>query len=157
MRSAPRLATAPRGGFSLAELLLAFGLLTIGILALIGLSITALKSGQKSSDSIDAAQVATRQLADVRQRAASDADFWQAEHKTVPYETGAVRVGKTDFTFECYSETLLNGETGEALGSGVDGNRVKKLDIVVTWLGEGPKSGYGRRTLRESCLVNEDT
>ena len=142
-------------GFSLAELLLAFGLLTISILALGGLSLSAIKASQKSSDVVDASQVAVQQLARVSETAKADPSFWAADHQGTPYTNGTIKVGKTEFSYEIFSQTLQNAVTSQELGNGVAGNRIKKMDIVVTWFGDAEREGYGKRSIRESCLVNE--
>lgn len=142
-------------GFTIAELILAFGLLSIGILALGALSLSALKAGQKSTNVFDASQVAVKQLATRAEIAASDPDFWDTDHTVTPYAEGTQMVGKTEYQFRVYASTLMNAETGDTLGAGVPDNRVKKMDIVIEWYAESGSSGYGKKSLRQTCLVNE--
>lgn len=144
-----------RAGLSLAEVLLALGLLAIGILTLSGLSLSALKAGQKSSSVMEAGQIAVMKLEEVGATARADSSFWLADHLATPYEEGSVKVGKTEYTYRVFSRTLLDQTSGTELGSGVSNNRLKKLDIEISWFGDSQRDGYGKRTLRESCLLNQ--
>ena len=144
-----------RSGFSLAELLFSLGIFTIGILALGGLSLAALKAEQKSVNVVEASQVAVKQLAERSLSASIDPSFWATDHVSTPYAQGSQKVGETEYTFECYDLTVMNSESGDTLGSGVPSNRVKKMDIVVNWYEDSASSGYGKKSLRQTCLVNE--
>ena len=142
-------------GLSLAEVLLAIGLLAVGILTLSGLSLSALKAGQKSSQVMEAGQVAVMKLEEIRAGVETDNAFWTADHISAPYRQGTVRIGKTEYEYRVYSQTLLDQTTGAELGSAVPDNHLKKLDIEVSWFGDSSRDGYGRRSMRESCLVNQ--
>ena len=142
-------------GFTLSEVLLAFALLATTILTLIALSLYSAKAANKSTHSVDAAQVARRILDRLASQASTDPTFWTADHTTTPYASGKEKVGRTEFEYEVYSQTLSDRRTGATLGGSGPGNRIKKMDIAVTWFGDSEKSGYGKRSVRDTCLVNE--
>lgn len=132
---------------------MALGLLAVGILALSGLSLSALKAGQKSSQVMEAGQVAVMKIEEVSAAARGDSSFWATDHVSSPYTTGSVKVGKTEYSYTVYSRNLINQATGAELGGG--SHRLKKLDIEVSWFGNSSSDGYGKRVLRESCLLNQ--
>lgn len=154
LRDASQLRVSRRSGFTLAEILLAFALLATTILTLVALSFYAYKAGKKSSNKTEASQIAVSLLSSVSHSAASDPAFWSADHLSTPYRSGTRKVGKTEYEFEVFSETLINETNGDPLG-GAD-NRIKKIDVVVKWFGDSNKEGFGKRSIRNSCLANED-
>ena len=144
-------------GFTLAEVMLAFALLTTTILTLVALSLYAAKAGQKSTNAVDASQLTMTLLKRISHQAASDPAFWASDHQTTPYLTGKEKVGHTEFDYEVYSQTLTDNRSGSNLGGTGIGNRIKKMDVVVKWFGDDTRSDYGKRSVRDSCLVNESS
>lgn len=143
-------------GLSLAEVMVALGLITFMILALAGLSFSTLSSSQKSGDVALATQVAHQQLKRSVETARADPNFWAADHLAAPWTTGTVTVGSTEFRFEVFAQTLVDSVAGTELGGDpANSNRVKKVDIVVSWMSSGPRVGYGKLSTHASCLVNE--
>lgn len=142
-----------RKGLSLAEIVLSLGLLSVIILVLAGLSYSAATANQKSEHLAVALQLANQQLRRAAQAAAVDTAFWNSDHLSVPWTTGSVKMGSTTYEYEVFDQTLLD-DSGQPLGESTS-SRVKKMDIVVTWFGQGARVGQGERVARASCLVNE--
>lgn len=144
-----------QGAFTLAEILLALGLVALSILTLTALSISALKANRKSSYVVDASQVSVKLMAETAERASGDPGFWDNDFRSQPYEKGTHRAGTTEYEYRIYAQTLPDSQTGATIGSGAPGNRVKKMDIVVEWHAGSAATGYGKKTVKGSCLVNE--
>lgn len=148
-------------GFTLAELLLAIGLLVILLITVALMTILGLRSNQKSLNHDQALQVAEKQLERVLETARLDqppgtrAGFWGSDSPLTPYERDVTRLGNTDYTYAIYTQTVQDLTTGSALG-GAD-NRVKKVDVVVWWYDsdQSSRQGYGRLSVRASRLTNE--
>lgn len=144
------------GGLSLAEIIVALGIITVLVLLLAALSFSALGSGQKSDDLGMAVQVAQQQLRKVAAQAKSDPNFWGSDYLATPWTTGSVKVGTTHFDFEVFAQTLMDQSSGQPLGGNpVNSNRVKKVDIVVSWDNDRHQAGRGRQSTEASCLVTE--
>ena len=141
--------------FTLAEVLLALGLVSLTILTLMALSISALKANRKSSYVVDASQVSVKLLAESAERATGDPSFWSNDFRSQPYENGTHKAGTTEYEYRIYAQTLPDALSGATLGSGSPSNRVKKMDIVVEWHAGSAATGYGKKSVRGSCLVNE--
>lgn len=141
--------------FTLAEILLALGLISVSILTLMALSISTMKANRKSTYVVDASQVAMKLMAEVADRAAGDPGFWNSDFRTDPYEKGTHKAGRTEYEYRVFAQTLVDKQSGAELGSAAPSNRVKKMDIVVEWQANSPGAGQGKRTVRGSCLVNE--
>lgn len=143
-------------GLSLAEIVVALGLVTVLVLVLAALSFSALGSGQKSDDLGMAVQVAQQQLRKAAAQAKSDPSFWGMDYLAAPWTTGSVKVGNTHFEFEVFAQTLMDPSTGQPVGGNpVNANRVKKVDIVVSWENDRHQAGRGKQSTRASCLVTE--
>jgi uncharacterized protein (TIGR02598 family) len=142
-----------QAGFSIAEVILALGLLSVAVLALIGLATTALQARQKSDDTVIAKQVAESQLTRVIELALDDEayrnSFFDASG-TEPFNEGNVTVGDTEYSFSI-SVNDLNLD--------VEPNRLVKVEAVVSWWGgeESGRQGAGRLSTKLSRLVNEPT
>jgi hypothetical protein len=143
------------GAFTLAEILLALGLVALTILTLTALSVSTLKANRKSTYVVDASQVSMKLMAEVAERAAGDPGFWSTDYRTVPYEEGTHKAGRLEYQYRVFAQTLVDLQSGSNLGASVPTNRVKKMDIVVEWHANSSGTGQGKRTLRSSCLVNE--
>lgn len=140
----------------MAELILAVGLITVAILFLVGLSTATLRASDKSSKLYPGYQVARKELDRVCSSAAGDPNFWLQDYLATPWESGSIRVGTTEFNFEIFARTLLDESTSAPLGTSTSANnRVKKVDIVVSWSG-GERQGQGQLRVRASQLVNEE-
>lgn len=139
----------------MAELILAVGLITLTILFLLGLSTATLRASNKSANLYPGYQVARKELDRVAAAAAGDPAFWIQDYTASPWESGSVRVGGTEFTFEIFARTLIDQSSSAPLGTTTSAeNRVKKVDVVVRWWG-GDRQGHGQLMVRASQLVNE--
>ncbi|MBI3925132.1 MAG: hypothetical protein HY319_06295 [Armatimonadetes bacterium] len=153
-------------GFTLIELLLAVLLLTLIILMLVGLTTSALRSEEKAARLGRASDVAESLLArtvyDVQWDlpAGTRSSFWSAAGGTAWLGPTTVTLGGVEYDYTVYADTVAD-TVGTPLGtvSGEPGNRVKKVDLVLTWWdsGEsgGQRQGYGRLELQATRLVNE--
>lgn len=154
-----------RTAFTLAEVLLALGVVVLTILATTAFTIAVLRATQKTTDQPVGTLVAERLLSEEIYRAQSDsppgarASFWDNDWVSTPFRTGTVRRNETDYQYWIYAETVNDLTTGQPLGNGgtVTNNRVKKVDIAVSWFGAqgGTRGGYGRLLRTATRLVNE--
>lgn len=82
-------------------------------------------------------------------------NFWGNPWDVTPYKTGVIRTNETDYQYWLYAETLTDVVTGLPLGGAT--NRVKKVDIVVSWWGAqgGSRGGYGQLRYVANRLINE--
>ena len=146
-----------RSAFTLAEILLAAGLITMVLLGLVGLTLGTVRSSQKSADLAAAHQIAKRELDRVIEQSMADSTFWDQEHLSTPWATDTVTVGTTEYEYEVFAQTLQNPSQGGALGtSSSPDNRLKKVDIELRWWGDAERDGYGKLSVRATRLVNEE-
>jgi Tfp pilus assembly protein PilV len=146
-----------RSGFSLAEVLLAFGLASVALLALVGQSTLLLSSNQKLDDTTVATDVAYS----IVEQQASEIQFVPGpafvENDSVdPFDYGAVTVGNTDYSFEVYLTDVSDVDTGAPVGSGTAGShstKLKKMEVVVNWWDDSQRQGMGNLQLRVTRLV----
>lgn len=142
-------------GFTLAELLLAVGLLALVILTLAALITSAIRSNEKGTRTAQAVDVAdallARRLYDVEwdlPPGTRDA-FWAASGAWLPPTTATM--GGVDYQYTVFADTVA--------GVGGAGNRLKKVDLVMSWWdsgqGGGQRQGYGRLEVQASRLVSE--
>ena len=146
-----------KNGFSVAELLLSLGFITTVILSVIGLTTTIHRTGQESADRISASIVADSEIQRVIAAAQSDDNFWDFDHSATPYTTGSVTVDRTEFNYEVTATTVLDGADELGTSGGLRQNRLKKVNIVVTWWDSGTTehNGYGKLEFKASRLVSE--
>jgi type II secretory pathway pseudopilin PulG len=148
-------------GFSLGELILAIALLGLAVLALLSVVGSVLKSCTKSSLNTIGMEVARTQLQRTISSALRDSPegsrelFWENEYVTTPLSTGTVKISRTDFDYKVYAQTINDVDSGNPLGTGTaNANRIKKVDVVVSWLG-GSRQEMGKTETQLSRLVNE--
>lgn len=153
----------PQAGYSLAELLLAIGILAISVLSVLALSLRIAAASQKSNDLMVGEMMVDRLLDRVVAEVRNDkppgkkAKFWgTADH--LPWSTGKFTADKTEFEYEIRARTLVNAK-GDTVGSSssLSENRLKKVDVVVHWWDSknAGRPGYGRLTTQGSRLVSE--
>lgn len=135
------------------EVLLSLGLVSVAILALMGLAITAVNARQKATDTEAARHVAQGQLARVVDGAVNDSPkgFRQNlfdHNSSAPFQGGKVTIGPTTFNYSVLAHPL----TGTAAP-----NRLTQIEVEVWWWGDKDqeRQGLGRLTLRTSQLLNE--
>ena len=146
-----------KNGLSVAELLLSLGFITTVILTVVGLTTTIHRTGQESADRVSASIVAESEIQRVIAVAQSDNNFWDNDHTSTPYLTGTVRVDGTDFDYEVTATTVMDGVDELGTSGGLTQNRLKKVNIEVTWWDSKTTDhqGYGKLEFKASRLVSE--
>lgn len=153
--------------FTLAEVLLALGLITIAILALLAQDTYLLSSNQKLDDTTIACDVATSALARTTQQIERDqpanrlATAWASNDTLTPFAIGTERVGTTDYSYEVFITDVVNQTNGKILGSGSTGTenpdtRLKLLTVSVTWWDQkkgGSSAARGSLKTEQSKLL----
>ena len=131
-------------GYSLAEVLLALGLAAIVVLALVGLSLTALRGNQKSVDLTLADGLANSVLSQQIYQAQSTpgASFWLSNSDTNPYSQSSNSVGNQDYVLSLYVS-----DSNAAAG-------LKRCRLRVDWWGGDDRQGYGRLHTEAVRLVS---
>jgi prepilin-type N-terminal cleavage/methylation domain-containing protein len=149
-------------GFSLAELLVALTLFAVAILAVIALSLSVARGNQEGFDT-SVGSVVTVQLVDslidqlrVDEPAGVYDDFWDNDYSTTPFSSGSVVNNGTEFDFTILAKTVVDS-SGTEIGSAVNGNRLKKVDIAVYWWKSDTqvRQGYGELRVVNSRLISE--
>ncbi|GMU56180.1 MAG: hypothetical protein AMXMBFR33_53260 [Candidatus Xenobia bacterium] len=150
-----RIASKPSGrAFTLAEVMLAVGLLALLVLTLAGLTLSAIRSNEKAARLDPATEVLESVLDESVYQVTWDspagtrASFWGAAGTWQGPLTRTV--GGTRYEYTLYA----NNVPGFAAG-----NRLKKLDIVLWWWDSrssgGTRQGYGKMQLEASRVVHE--
>lgn len=137
-----------RAGFTIAEVLLSLGLLTVVLLTLLGLATQALQSNRKNLDTaagqLVADQALERIVYDAEQSAS--AAVWGINSLTVPMSSTIVTMGSTPYNVTLYANDSL----------AVAGRRLKRVRATVIWA-DAPngKAGQGRLQVEAARLVHE--
>ncbi len=146
-------------GFSLAEVLLAFALVSIALLALMGQSMVLVNSSQKHDDHMVAADVArsiserlTREVLNDQPPGRRE-DVCQNDSVTIPFDEGPETIGGTVYNYQVFVANVENTETSSPLGTGPSGDlnaatRLKRIDVSVTWWGGDSQERVGYGTLK---------
>lgn len=155
-----------RRGFSLAEVLLAIGLLAIALLAIVGQSTLVAQANQKSDDNSVAYDVADSLLERVARESSEDQPpgrnlaVWSQSDPNVPFEEDVVVVGFTEYKYEIYVYDVANAASGATLGTGPTGaetpdTKLKRVNVKVEWWGgeEQERTGTGKLRAETSRLV----
>jgi Tfp pilus assembly protein PilV len=144
-------------GFSIAELLLSMVILSVITLGVLGLTSTILQTGQEAADTSVGVAVAEAEIQRVISAAQGDPDFWDLDHLVTPYATSSVVADGTAFECEIRAATVMDNGISLGSSSGLVENRLKKVDIVVTWWDSSTTEhqGYGKLETRLSRLVSE--
>lgn len=139
-------------GFTIAEVLLALGLVTVAVLALLGLSLRSLQANRKVNDTLSGQLVADQAVERIVYQAESSASDPVWSHAVpAPYQSTTVTQGDSVFNVTVYATDV--NDTG---GGFIAGKRLKLLEAEVTWQ-DAPngKAGQGRLQVRTSRLVHE--
>ncbi len=159
-----------RSGFSLAEAVIGIGLATVLILSIIALTTAALSGDQKAEMRQIALSTADSELnrfAKVVAVAGSGPreSFWTSGDGpyTGPGTRSEVKTNKTDFTLSYNVTTVSRADGSGDIGVDEDAdtdtpdrNRLRKLDLTVTWWnGEEDKPGYGQLSVTSTRLLRE--
>jgi hypothetical protein len=150
-------------GFSVAELLISLGFITTVVLTVVGLTTTLHKTGQESTDRINAAMVGDSVLQQVVAYAQkNDHDnFWDNDH--VSYDPGIAALpnpvifDKTEYDWVISATTVQEGAIDLGSVTGLTRNRVKKVDITIHWWNSDTEKsyGYGKLAFSSSRLISE--
>lgn len=131
-------------GATLAELVLALGLATMVILVSIGLVLSALKSGNKSTDASTAEALAQDTLENFIYGLPDSGPFWTATSFASPYQQDQVTLGTQDFF-----------RTTEVVDQGSHSPGVRQIVIRISWEGgQTGRAGEGRQVREVSRLVS---
>lgn len=155
-----------RRGFTLAELILSAGLITLAILMAVGIFTALLRSSQKSADrssgSVVAGSVLQEEIYSIfdgtHPTTTKNAFFGTDSPPGAPL-LGTVTLNNTVFTYRIYHTTLQDvsgggGSVGDLMGN----NRVKRANITVWWWTSGStqqRTGYGFLRSSLTKLINE--
>ncbi|MCA9781616.1 MAG: hypothetical protein KC800_33090 [Candidatus Eremiobacteraeota bacterium] len=152
--------------YSLAEVLLALGLLSIALLALVGQSTLLVKSNQKADDRSIALDLSRQVIERASQSAETDnpagrnADIFNYTSAANPFVRDTERIGFTDYDYELYITDVTNQMSGSILGSGPTGTesthvRLKLFQAKVYWWNGETQSRteYGKLEVETSRLI----
>lgn len=154
-----------RNGFSLLELLLGVFITAIAILGVIALSLSLLRGDRKAVDTSAAQAVADHVVSAQVYAVENDlpagkrSDFWDHDY---PQSGGGFLVGdyemnRTQFHYQIDAVTVVSGSS-TPLGSGVSHNRLKRVEVHLTWkdaAGNGNRQGSGMLRYDSVRLVHE--
>lgn len=149
--------TSDRGpAFSLVEVVLALGLLSVVILALSLLSLSIIRSGTESGDRTTAAAVAESLLSQTLQKAKNDTNFW-TQNLHAPYLEASATIGGQKYDYVITAETVRD-TSGTPLGSELAQNVLKRVTISLTWFDTRSKDrqGYGKLSYELTRIVVEE-
>jgi hypothetical protein len=134
--------------------MLALGLLVMVLLTLIGLTLSAIRSSEKAALLGPATQVSESLMNRTLYQVANDsppgtkASFWAASGPS-PWLAASETIGGVNYDYVIYANTV----------SGAGTNRLKKVDVVVSWWNTssaaGTRQGYGLMQVHASRLLNE--
>lgn len=147
------------GGFSLAEVMVAAGLLAVVLLALMGLITSTLSINQKASLLGPATQVCDSLIQRTIYQVSDDSpagthdSFWNHSAATPWRGPLQENIGGVDYKYVLYASDAKD-TGGVPLGGTAPGNRVKKLDLDLWWW-DRQKSHYGRLEIQGTRLVHE--
>ncbi|MBT9584315.1 hypothetical protein IV102_13315 [bacterium] len=124
-------------GYTLAEVLLAIFFAIVIFLTLVGLGLTTLAGGQKTSD-LSLAQSAAHELLESAIYEASDlpgSAFWLSTSDSNPYSLSQVASGRQAYTVALYLSDATDPGTPT----------LKRCRIRLSWWGgESDRAGYGQ-------------
>ena len=140
------------------EIIVSFGILATALLTLLSVSAMALRYQRQNINNMNAARVTdgvlnraiTRVLNEDPPGALNAAFFGTDNPKSggVPYESGKIMVGRDEFSYEIYTDTVTG--IGDPSATPFP-NILKKVDAYVWWKEEG----QGEKRSFSSRLVNQ--
>jgi hypothetical protein len=150
-------------GFSLAEAVIGIGMATILILTIIALTTAALSGDQKAEMRQIALALADTELNRFAKvvgvvGSSTRSSFWAAPDGVYsgPGTRPVINTNKTKFDLVYGTSTLNDLSTSVPIGQEKDDNRLRKIDLTVTWWnGEQGKPGYGQLSVKSTRLVRE--
>jgi len=140
-----------RGGFTVAEVVLALALVSVTVLTLMGLCLRTLQANRKNVDTGMGQLVAEQAIEQIAMsaEASATAPVWASNSAVVAYSSDTVQVAGTTFQVTTYA-------TDVAPTVFVATKRLKRLQTRVVWkdLQQG-KMGYGNLRAESTRLVHE--
>ena len=148
---------ADRDGFTLMEVLLSLGIMTIALISLVAVLVTGLRANSHSLSRGDAQdfafQVMGRTLSEIEALTDGRAQrFWEEDQSSTPWATGVEKRNSTSYDYEirCYQ---VRGAGGNKAMAG-DRNQLKKITVKVEW--RDTASGADVQTLTIARLLNRE-
>ena len=147
--------------FTLGEVLVALGLVSVAILSILALSIAIARTNQESVDQSVGGLVATQLLDSMIDRLRADPpsglreDFLNSEYTLSPFDSGTIVNNGTEYQYEIFVTTVKNS-SGDVVGEAM-GRRLKKVDVKISWWDakDTERQGYGKLQFAQSRLVGE--
>ena len=138
------MASVLKKGLTLAEVLLSLGLCVVVVLSAIALSISALRSNNKSSDSITAQSRAGQVLEEfVYALPPSNASFWSQSSFSSPYQQDATQIGDKTYNSQVFLTSL--GSTSPGLF---------RCSVNTTWQGgQAGAAGQGKQVVEVARIL----
>lgn len=145
-------------GLTLMEIIISFGILATALLTLLSVSAMALRYQRQNINNMNAARITDMVLNRAIVRVLTEdpigslnADFFGGDYPKsggVPYDSGTVMVGREEFHYELYTETVPG--IGDPSASPVP-NVLKKVDAYVWWQeeGQGEKRSFSCRLVNQ--------
>ena len=144
-------------GFSIAEVVLALGLVCLVILGVALLALSIIRSRTESSDRAVTTTAAAQLLDDLAVQAQEDDTFWDTDYTTTPYKEGDIRIGKLDYHYKLKGFTVVD-PLSTPVGNALPKNRLKLLELEVSWFDTEQtdnKQGYGKLSTSVTKLVSQ--
>ena len=130
---------------------MAIALVTVVLLTLVALSLTAMKSNRKATDSSTGQLLAEQRIDQLVYGMQSDnaLPIWGFNNLTSAYSVDQVNLSNTDFTVAVYAR--------DPDPSLVTPNRLKRVEVVTSWWGasSGNRAGMGKLEARFVRIVRE--
>ncbi len=146
-----------RRAFSIAEVVLALGLVCLVILGVALLALSMIRSRTESSDRVVTTSAAAQILDDLAVQAQNDSDFWENDFTASPYREGKTTVGKLEYHYKLLASTVRDS-SGVPVGNALPKNRLKLLELQVSWFdteASGGRQGYGKLSASVTKLVSQ--
>lgn len=146
---------------SLAEIIVALGILALVLLSLVSVLVSSLKSEKKAFLMTSALNLADSELERLFLSVKSDqplgarAEFWGRDYPSsgAPLRQGTATVSHTEFHFEITTATVM---AADGLPIGDPDHRLKEVDILVRWYPSSTASlGQGESSYRQKRLFSE--
>lgn len=126
-------------GFSLAELIVALGIMGLALLVLFSVLATGNRSQRKMQDEDAAYRLADQEMSRLIYSLENDsppgvkASFWASDFPpSGPSWRGSkVQFNRTDYDYQIHTETLLDTTSGVPLGA--PGGQLKLIHVAVSW------------------------
>lgn len=145
-------------GFSLVELVLSIGVLTLTILTLAGFMTVTVRNREKAEVLSEASNEMERLLERTMTGVRSDTpagtrDSFMTQDAETPWRAGSFKSGRTEY------EYALRVQSVGGVGSEDLNNRLKRLEVELFWGSSqesgGARQGYGMYRLVATRLVRE--